>query len=164
MLTFKKLVFKREFQIKPWIHSWGSNSRLHIYDSGIMEIAEHSVSKGNLTLTTYGKLKIGKNCFFNNNCAITCLDKIQIGDNCIFGNNIVIVDHDHDFKSNDFRNKFVTSPVSIGNNVWIGANSIVLRGTVIGNNAVIAAGSVVRGIVESNTVYYQHRQTDSKTI
>jgi acetyltransferase-like isoleucine patch superfamily enzyme len=43
--------------------------------------------------------------------------------------------------------------VSIGRNVWIGANCVILPGTVIGDNAVIAAGAVVRGIVPANELW-----------
>lgn len=44
-------------------------------------------------------------------------------------------------------------PVVIGNNVFIGMHSIILKGTTIGNNVIIGAGSVVNGKVESNSVY-----------
>ena len=42
------------------------------------------------------------------------------------------------------------SPVIIGNNVWIGMRSIVLKGVTIGNNSIIAAGSIVTKDVPSN--------------
>lgn len=47
--------------------------------------------------------------------------------------------------------------VVIGDNVWIGANSVILRGSRIGDNAVIAAGTIVKGTVESNTLVYDKR-------
>lgn len=43
--------------------------------------------------------------------------------------------------------------VDIGNNVFIGMNTVILRNTKIGNNVIIGAGSVVSGVVESNSVY-----------
>ena len=45
------------------------------------------------------------------------------------------------------------APVSIGNNVFIGMNSIILKGSYIGDNVIIGAGSIVNGSCESNSVY-----------
>ncbi len=43
--------------------------------------------------------------------------------------------------------------VDIGNNVFIGAKAIVLPGTIIGNNCIIGAGSVIKGDLQSDSVY-----------
>ena len=48
--------------------------------------------------------------------------------------------------------------------MWIGANVLILRGTTVGDNAVIAAGSVLRGEVPANTVYYTKQQKVIKNI
>ncbi len=109
-----------------------------------------------------GDLQIGHNCFFNRNVSITCLDKITIGDYVTVANNVVIVDHDHDFHTG--RNHYTTAPVTIDDNVWIGANCVILKGVHIGENAVIAAGSVVFKDVPANTVHIQKRTTEHLTI
>ena len=57
---------------------------------------------------------------------------------------------------------YKSSPVKIGNNVWIGANAVILRGTVIGDNCVIGAGTVVKGTFESGSVIIEHREYDIK--
>lgn len=54
---------------------------------------------------------------------------------------------------------YVSSPVKIGNNCWIGGNVAILRGTVIGDNSVIAAGSVVSKEVPDNAIFIQKRET-----
>ena len=54
--------------------------------------------------------------------------------------------------------KYKTAPVIIGENVWIGANSIVLRGTRIGDRSVIAAGCVVHGEIPPDTILIQRRE------
>ena len=99
---------------------------------------------------------IGEHCFFNVGCSVTCIESVTIGNGCTFGNNVVIVDHDHDFR-NENRGCFVASPVSIGKNVWIGANTVILRGTKIGDNCVIGAGSVVKGDIPANSIVVQKR-------
>ena len=112
-----------------------------------------------------GELTIGTS-FFNQGCAITCMDNIQIGDNCLFGPNVVVVDHDHEYRYTDERrgNHYRKAPISIGNNVWIGANVTILRGTQIEDGAVIGAGCVIRGKVEKNTVVVNKQDIHVKNI
>ena len=104
-------------------------------------------------------LFIGENCFFNNGCIITCREKITIGNNAIFGPNVLIFDHDHNYKSQDRKNNFISSEIKIGNNVWIGGNCCILKGSDIGDNCVIAAGAIVSGKVLPNTIYYSKDKT-----
>lgn len=158
LLLMKKLCYGRKLKLSIFAHAWGRNSRLALYDNGEIVIGNHTVSKDNLNIKSSAYLKIGTHCFFNSNCSITCLKQIEIGDNCEIANNVVIVDHDHDYMSGDPAHQFVTSPILIGNCVWIGANSVILRGTTIGDHAVIAAGSIVKGNVEANTLFYQKRE------
>ena len=103
-----------------------------------------------------GKLIIGKNCFLNDNCSINCKKNIVIGNNFMCGQNVNIFDHDHDYK-NDINN-YVENSVIIGNNVWIGANSIILKGVNIGDNVVIAAGSIINKDVPDNCVAYNKKE------
>ena len=106
-----------------------------------------------------GALKIGSHCFFNNNSSITCMSSITIGDNCKFGNNLVIVDHDHNYRRKDeSESEFISTPVSIGDNTWVGADVVILRGTKIGKNCVIGAGSIIKGEVTDNAVAIQKRR------
>lgn len=101
-------------------------------------------------------LVIGKMVSFNNNCIITCRDSIVIGSNVLIEPNVLIFDHDHDYKSDDFLNNFVTEPIIIEDNVWIGGNCTILKGTIIHSGAVIGAGTVVSGEVHANSVYINH--------
>lgn len=73
--------------------------------------------------------------------------------------NVQIYDHDHDFRTEGGvkAGKYRTESIEIGSNVWIGANSVILKGSRIGDNAVIAAGSIVKGEVPSGTVLIQKR-------
>lgn len=102
-------------------------------------------------------LIIGNDCFFNNNCIINAHERIEIGNKTIFGPNVMIYDHDHDYH-NDI-DSYLSMPVSIGNNCWIGGNVAILRGSKIGNNVVIAAGSIVSKEVPDNAVIIQKRET-----
>lgn len=104
-------------------------------------------------------LSIGNDISVNHGCMIVCRDNIEIGDYVQFGPNVLIYDHDHDYRAEGGvkAGKFVTSPVKIGNNVWIGANSVILRGTEIGDNCVFGAGSIIKGKYDSDSVIVQKR-------
>lgn len=80
----------------------------------------------------------------------------------MLGPNVLIYDHDHDYKAKGgvFSLKYKTTPIVIGNNVWIGANSIILRGTSIGNNCVVGAGCVLKGEYPDNSIIVQKRNTE----
>lgn len=105
---------------------------------------------------------IGRNVSVNSNNMIACHEHIVIGDNVQFSPNVQVYDHDHDYKADGGVGamKYKTTPIVIGNNVWIGANSVILRGTKIGNNCVIGAGCVVKGEYPDNAVIVQKRETE----
>ena len=110
-------------------------------------------------------LEIGNNVFLNSGCIITARERVQIGDNTIFGPNVVIYDHDHEIRDGKILdNGFITAPVTIGANAWIGAGSVILKGARIGDNCVIAAGSVVTGTVEKGHVLVQKRKSEFRAI
>lgn len=103
---------------------------------------------------------IGKNVSLSSNNIIACHEKIVIGDGCEFAPNVQIYDHDHDYlcEGGIHANLYRTSAVSIGNNVWIGTNTVVLRGANIGDNVVIGAGCVVKGDIPSNSTFVQKKE------
>ncbi len=113
-----------------------------------------------------GRLEFGSNVFINRGCSFNCHDHIKIGDNCEIGPNVLIYDHDHDYKSpNGIKdNLFLSEKVTIGKNCWIGANSVILKGTVIGDNSVVAAGVVLKGAYPANSLIVQKRTTNYKII
>jgi acetyltransferase-like isoleucine patch superfamily enzyme len=85
---------------------------------------------------------------------------IAIGDRCVVSSNVIFLTHDYSFTTGliSINEKPKTDigilrPISVGNNVFIGMNSILLPGVSIGNNVIIGAGSVVRGKVLDNSVF-----------
>lgn len=112
------------------------------------------------------ELYIGDNVSVSTNNIITCRNSIHIGDNVQFSPGVLVYDHDHDYRHKDGlkAEQYKSSPIYIGNEVWIGANSIILRGTEIGDRAVIAAGSVVKGTVPADTLYFQKRETKNRLV
>lgn len=123
-------------------------------------------SGAKLRVRKTGSVFIGKNFSMSNNCVITSWESIEIGENVQFGPGVLVYDQDHDYAvvGGLKAEKYKTSPIKIGNGVWIGANSIILRGTKIGDNSVVAAGSVIKGVYGSNLVIYNKREINIKTI
>lgn len=111
-----------------------------------------------------GKLTIGANAKINYNCIIACHDSIEIGEGTEFGPTVYLYDHDHDYRAGLKENKFKSAPIVIGKNCWIGANTVILRGTVLGDNCVVGAGCVLSGKYDSGSVIVQKRNTTVKQI
>jgi len=89
-------------------------------------------------------IEIGTRSAIMNGCELIACQKIHIGKDCRIGPGTLIMDSDFHGVQPDLRNKpGITSPVSIGDNVWIGARCIILKGVNIGNDVVISAGSVI---------------------
>lgn len=107
---------------------------------------------------------IGNNSSINCNNMIACREQIEIGDDVMLSPNVLIYDHDHDFRAAKGvkSGKYKTAPVKIGNNVWIGANTVILRGTDIGDNCVIGAGCVIKGQYKEGSVIIQKRNEEVK--
>lgn len=96
---------------------------------------------------------LGKNVFINSNCYFMDGAKITVGDNVFIGPlcGFYTANHPLDYQT---RNQGIEQalPISIGNNVWLGGNVIVLPGVKIGDGCVIGAGSVVTKDIEANSV------------
>lgn len=93
----------------------------------------------------YGNhIKVGKNFFCNYNCTILDVGKVTFGDNCLLAPNVAIYTAGHPIHP-DSRNSLYEYgiDVTIGDNVWIGGNVVIMPGVTIGSNCVIGAGSVV---------------------
>lgn len=118
----------------------------------------------NFRIRENSELHVGDNVDFNNNCILTCRKKIFIGNNVMFGPNVLIFDNDHDYLADDFAHNYLTEQIIIEDNVWIGGNVCILRGAHIKSGSVIGAGSVVKGVVENNTLYYNKQNIQIKRI
>ena len=98
-------------------------------------------------------ITIGNNCRING-AYIHAQDFIEIGENCVIASGVNIIDSNAHQVHSDDRTTGRDNPLGIfiGNNVWIGLNVVILKGSRIGNNCVVAAGSVVKGTYPDNTI------------
>lgn len=102
----------------------------------------------------YGKhIEVGNNFFANYNCTILDVAKVKIGDNCQIAPNVSIYTAGHPIHPMSRNSAYeYGKAVTIGNNVWIGGNTVICPGVNIGNNVVIGAGSVVTKDIPDWTV------------
>lgn len=93
----------------------------------------------------YGnRIKVGKNFFANYNCTIIDVANVTIGDNCQMAPNVSIYTAGHPIYPSTRNSAYeYGKAISIGDNVWIGGNTVICPGVNIGDNVVIGAGSVV---------------------
>lgn len=102
----------------------------------------------------YGyNIKVGKNFFANYNLSILDGAEVIAGDNVFIAPNVTITTAGHaiDEKQRNLGLE-IARKIIIGNSVWIGANVAILPGVTIGNNVIIGAGSVVNKDIPSNVV------------
>ncbi|WP_306438727.1 acyltransferase [Rhodococcus sp. 05-2254-6] len=110
------------------------------------------------TAKIYNKsyVSIGSNTSLNDYVHIWGGGIVEIGDDSLIAAHVVITSETHDIdalgKGLLYRQTRQTSPVRIGNNVWIGSGAIVLPGVTIGDNSVVAAGAVVTKNIEANSL------------
>lgn len=102
----------------------------------------------------YGyNIEIGENFYSNHNLVILDANKVKFGNNVFVAPNcgFYTAGHPLDYEA---RNKGLeyAKPIEVGNNVWIGGNVVVLPGVSIGDNVVIGAGSIVTKDIPSNSV------------
>jgi maltose O-acetyltransferase len=103
----------------------------------------------------FGKnIEIGDGSFLNFNCTILDCAPVRIGKRAWIAPQVQIYAASHPVDAVERRSRCTASPVSIGDDVWLGGGVIVCPGVTIGDRAVIGAGSVVTGDIPSDVVAY----------
>lgn len=102
----------------------------------------------------YGyNIEIGENFYCNYNCVILDCAKVTIGSNVLLAPNVGIYTAGHpvhyELRNAEYEYAF---PITIGDNVWIGANTVINPGVTIGDNCVIGSGSVVTKDIPANYI------------
>jgi maltose O-acetyltransferase len=102
----------------------------------------------------YGyNIQIGKNFFANFDCIILDVAEVKIGDNCMFAPRVGLYTATHSLDAKTRNSGYeLGKRITIGNNVWIGGDAVILPGVKIGDDVVIGAGSVVTKDVPHHVV------------
>lgn len=167
----KQVYFSRQLKIR--LSKWKKDENIMIEDSlkifpetsisaglGKIRIGAKTCIRGNLEVQRKdGRIQIGNNCYVGANTRIWAADSIIIGNNVLIAHNVNIFDNDthpldiyerrEDAENiiwKGIRKNFSSleySEIVIEDDVWIGCNSVILKGVHIGKGAIISAGSVV---------------------
>ncbi len=108
------------------------------------------------------RIAIGNHVSFSERVHITCIEKIEIGDRVLVGSGVFIGDHHHgSYRGSQqshpdtgpiYRPLGGGGPVSIGDDVWIGDNAVILGPVSIGRGSIIGANSVVCRDIPERTI------------
>lgn len=103
-------------------------------------------------ISTHSKaaeIVIGENCGFSGT-SISAYQSVKIGEHVLCGANTVVTDFDwHPVRS---KTLMASAPVVLEDNVWLGANCVVLKGVCIGENTIVGANSVVTRSLPANVL------------
>ena len=112
----------------------------------------HSVrTRWPISVYSPSRLVVGDEVQIGEFCVIRAHGGISVGSRVLIASNVVITTRAHPVASPRFGIE-VDAPITIGDDVWIGAGAIILPGVTIGDGAVVAAGAVVTSDVMANVV------------
>ncbi|AYW45797.1 chorismate mutase [Tetragenococcus koreensis] len=114
----------------------------------------------------YGyNISVGENFYANYDCVLLDICPISIGDDCMLAPNVKLYTASHPLHPVKRKSGLEDgSPITIGNDVWIGGGSVIIPGVTLGNNVVVGAGSVVTKSFPDNVVIAGNPATVIKTI
>lgn len=116
--------------------------------------AGSSIDRNATLIAKHGALSVGEGAYIGIGAVIVCRSSVKVGRNALFAEYVTIRDQDHTIlpTGDQRRVGFTTSPIVIGDNVWLGAKVTVIQGVTIGNNVVVGANSVVTHDLPDNCV------------
>jgi acetyltransferase-like isoleucine patch superfamily enzyme len=102
-----------------------------------------------------GEVTIGAKTVLGQDCTISAYQHVSIGRECIVADRVMLIDFDHGVTEVERPIRLqgiYKRDVNVGNNVWMGFGSCVLRGVSIGDNSIVGTSSVCTGDVPANAV------------
>ncbi len=145
-------------------HAWNIPRRMHLIKRIFPNGPYKTVFFEPTIKTEYGiNVTYGKNFYMNFDCTLLDVAPITIGDNVMFGPRVVVATPMHPLVAEERMMKDYgdglmvhdleyAKPITIGNNVWIASHVTICGGVTIGDNVVIGAGSVVTKDIPSNVL------------
>jgi len=101
----------------------------------------------------YGyNVQLGERVYFNVNCVVLDAAKVTIGNNVFIGPGVHIYTATHPTDAMERRKTEFAKPIFIGNDCWIGGNTVICPGVTVGDGCTIGAGSVVTKDIPANSL------------
>lgn len=127
--------------------------RAAVLDELIGKHGKHFYIEGPFRCDYGTYITLGENFYANYNCTILDIAPVTIGDNVMLAPGVGIYTAGHPVHPDARRSGYEYGrPITIGDDVWIGANSVICPGVTIGSGAVIGAGSVVTRDIPAGVV------------
>lgn len=125
---------------------FGASVKLKVTDGGEFLIGQHICIGDHVQIIVQGgTLTIENNVFIGTGSVIVCREEISIGRDSLIAEYVVIRDQDHRTDTRPLgRSGFITNPIHIGRDVWIGCKATILRGAFLGDRCVIGAHALVK--------------------
>jgi len=146
--------------LNPFIHKKGAGSiirrrnRMDVFPFNEFSLGERAIIEDFVTINNgVGSVLIGNNSIIGIGSVV--IGPVEIGNNVMLAQNIVISGLNHGYEDINMppsKQKEIRKKITIYDDVWIGANSVITAGVTIGKHAIIGAGSVVTKDIPSYSV------------
>jgi len=120
-----------------------------------IHLADRSAVLEGAILNGTGVIRVGAGSSIGHESVIVAREEVTIGANCMLAGRCYVIDVDHEFTSAYtpiVQQELRVAPIRIGDDVWIGAYTVILRGVTIGDGCVVGASSVVTADLPAGTV------------
>ena len=128
------------------------------FENGSLELGENVTIYPGVMFSGNGHVSIGNNVKIGKDTIIYANKNggVEIGNNTIIAAQSYIIDSNHSIEKNELisSQKLDSKKIFIGNDVWIGANCTIIKGSHIRDGAVIGAKSLVNNVIEENSVAF----------
>lgn len=139
--TLGGLWLRRKFSRSRMVFWMGGFPFPHVTNLGSLETDVCALWSGvRIEVGRGARLVIGHGTYLNRNSVVVCHREVVIGRDCMISWDVAILDSDEHERAGI---ESEARPIHIGDRVWIGCRSIILKGVTIGEGAVIGAGSIV---------------------
>lgn len=101
------------------------------------------------------EIVINDETYIGHDVTLSCVNRIDIGKGVTFGDNVYVADNEHTFDDvtqSVMKQPLTVGSISIGDFTWVGKNSVIFGNVTIGNNVIIGANSVVTKSIAPYTI------------
>lgn len=155
--------YGKDLQIRGKIKIYGNKGRITLGDHLTINSGKGLIPIGFEENCTFwvmenGRIRVGDHCGFTN-AAICSAECVEIGNHVLLGGGVKIYDTDFHSLNHEIRRDLVhdhdrrTKKVKIEDDVFVGAGTIILKGSTIGKRSIIGAGSVVSGVIPPGQIW-----------
>jgi acetyltransferase-like isoleucine patch superfamily enzyme len=128
---------------------------LRIHGRPTIHLANRVTIRNDVQIAGHGILEIGSNTSINDQVIITVTERVSIGCDVMIAPRAYILDVDHRIDLEGIpisKQGYISKPVDIGDDVWIGAGAIITKGVKIGRGSIVAANAVVTRDIPANVI------------